>query len=160
MSTYNGPGTYYIINEATQTAVDLYLGGSAAGTAINGWQTSYDNNTHQIWLLADAGRGQVLILNQGTGTFVTAPQNLQPGGANPTPNTLASVVGDPGAPNDLYKRWIVQPQSNGNVAFLSVAYPGKVLDLDNSGTANGTPVFAWGDHQGNNQRWKLVPYFG
>jgi hypothetical protein len=37
MSTYHGPGTYYIINEATGTAVDLYLGGSAAGTAINGW---------------------------------------------------------------------------------------------------------------------------
>ena len=42
---------------------------------IDNRQTSYDNNTHQIWLIADAGRGQVLILNQGTGTFVTAPQS-------------------------------------------------------------------------------------
>jgi hypothetical protein len=42
---------------------------------IDNRQTSYDNNTHQIWLIADAGRGQVLILNQGTGTFITAPQS-------------------------------------------------------------------------------------
>jgi len=42
---------------------------------IENRQAGYDNNTHQIWLIADAGRGQVLILNQGTGTFVTAPQS-------------------------------------------------------------------------------------
>jgi hypothetical protein len=54
----------------------------------------------------------------------------------------------------------VQPQSDGNVAFASGAYPTKVLDLDGGGKANGTPVLAWGDHQGSNQRWQLVPYFG
>lgn len=42
---------------------------------IDNRQAGYDNNTQQIWLIVDAGRGQVLILNQGTGTFVTAPHS-------------------------------------------------------------------------------------
>jgi hypothetical protein len=41
---------------------------------IDNREAGFDSNTHQIWLIADAGRGQVLILNQGTGTFVTSPQ--------------------------------------------------------------------------------------
>lgn len=34
---YTGPGVYTITNNATGTNVDLYNGGTAAGTAITGW---------------------------------------------------------------------------------------------------------------------------
>jgi hypothetical protein len=43
--------------------------------------------------------------------------------------------------------------------FGSVAYPEKVLDLDGSGTASGTPILAWGNLKGKNQRWTLVPFY-
>jgi len=43
--------------------------------------------------------------------------------------------------------------------FASVAYPGKVLDLDNAEAADGTPILVWSNDQTKNQRWNLVPYF-
>jgi hypothetical protein len=41
----------------------------------------------------------------------------------------------------------------------SVAYPGKVLDLNNSGAENGTPILCWGKNGsdgGQNQKWSFV----
>ncbi|KIP12205.1 carbohydrate-binding module family 13 protein [Phlebiopsis gigantea 11061_1 CR5-6] len=41
---------YVIRNNASNTYVDLYLGGSANGTAINGWAGGPPfTNTHQLW---------------------------------------------------------------------------------------------------------------
>jgi hypothetical protein len=87
------PGTYYIQNVKTGTVIDLLDGGAAKGTPVNGWYTSTfhpflpdltrmkknrassldGTNKHQIWTIADVGHGTVVIINVGTGTYLTAP---------------------------------------------------------------------------------------
>ena len=88
-------GLYMLVNGKTKTVADLYNGGSSSGTAINGWYVRYigvilfygsrlilhhrsssyqKGNPHQEWQIADVGCGQVIIINNGTGTLISANQ--------------------------------------------------------------------------------------
>ncbi|KAH7014616.1 ricin B lectin domain-containing protein [Microdochium trichocladiopsis] len=65
---------YFLINQATGTALDLYNGGQENGTQITGWANgpASKTNPHQLWRLvtADANSDVVMIQNIGTGTYV------------------------------------------------------------------------------------------
>jgi hypothetical protein len=102
MSSYHGPGTYYIVNSKANTSVDLLDGNPKPGVQINGWyvhpsylpsqatlylsmtpltpnrRESVDGNPHQIWLIADRGLGEVIILNYNTGSYIAAPAGMIP----------------------------------------------------------------------------------
>ncbi|KAH8672874.1 ricin B lectin domain-containing protein [Tricladium varicosporioides] len=156
------PGIYAIVNAASNTAIDLYLGNANANTQINGWMHFLDNgkegeSINQKWLIAAVGNGFSVIMNIGTGTYISAPKGLAPG-LNPTQGDLARVLGNPGLPNDNYNMWQIKIFGDGTVAISSKVYPTKFLDLANSNAKDGTPVLLWEDNNGGrNQRWKLLP---
>ncbi|KAL3425296.1 hypothetical protein PVAG01_02087 [Phlyctema vagabunda] len=150
-------GNWYIQNVRTDTVIDLFNGNSADGTEVNGWATSLDGtNQHQIWTVADVGNGAVVIINVGTGTYISAPPGLE-SSSNPSPSTVARVAGRLGTPIDKYLRWRIEPQSSGSIIFVSEAYPSKILDLTASNPQNRTPVIVWSKTITDNQRWKLQP---
>ncbi|KAJ1325522.1 RICIN domain-containing protein [Microdochium nivale] len=66
--------TWFLINQATGTALDLLDGGQENGTEIVGWTNgaASKTNPHQLWRLitADTNFDVVAIQNVGTNTFV------------------------------------------------------------------------------------------
>jgi len=100
--------------------------------------------------------GAIIILNNQTNSYITAPNNLTTG-ENPSSATDASVYGGvPGSPTDPYMLWVMATNSDNSISFSSKAYPNKVLDLAGGSTTNGAPVILWEKDGGPNQEWRLV----
>jgi len=156
------PGTYRIVNVATYNALDLYLGGTTNGTEIECWQWSgavyspLSENPHQAWLISSVGNNLITIYNSASQSYLTAPAGLVSG---PGSGGGATYGGVPGNPSDPHTQFTIIQNSDNSIRFQSNAYPMKLLDLDDSGTANGTPVLVWemnGETGSDNQHWILT----
>ncbi|ERF74499.1 hypothetical protein EPUS_03937 [Endocarpon pusillum Z07020] len=132
-SGWHGPGFYGLRSRATGTVIDLYLGGAADGTPIVGWN-SKGWNDHQTWLVAQVDNNEYVILNNGTGTAISA--NEAPNGV--TSKKFCQLDGS--------IRWIGTIETVNGVdyaTFESVEYPGNVLDLQGNGAENKVPIITY-----------------
>ncbi|KAE9372629.1 carbohydrate-binding module family 13 protein [Stipitochalara longipes BDJ] len=155
------PGTYRIINVATNTAIDLLNGGTSNDTEVECWVwtpgASESSQPHQSWLLSSVSNNVFTIYNSASQSYITAPLGLD----SPLVYGGPTYGAVPGNPSDPHAQFTILENSDNSISFQSVAYPTKVLDLDNSGSANGTPVLVWNIDSttpASNQRWILVPY--
>ena len=59
-------------------------------------------------------------------------------------------------PNNANQRWRLTRQSDGSYEVALASNAAKVVDANQSSTANGTKVQLWDDNNSNAQRWVLV----
>ncbi|KAE8332756.1 ricin B lectin domain-containing protein [Aspergillus sergii] len=139
-------GLYIIRNVATDTVVDLTGAHRQDGTPAVGWH--YHDAKHQKWQIASAGHNQFFILNDATGTYLTA--DAQPtGGVVLTTGSLVS-------PTNKRARWTIESAETKHAYTIrSVADPTHVLDLSFSDSKNGTPILIYSDYGTKNQQWIL-----
>ncbi|KAL8987880.1 MAG: hypothetical protein Q9169_008636 [Polycauliona sp. 2 TL-2023] len=150
---YQGPGVYTLTNAFSGLRADLYLGNTAPGTSINGWGSSGPYyNAHQYWQITDVGQGQVIIINNGTGTLFSSGTGGLP----------SSCTGQNYPPWRKEARWVIIDDNGGGetglVGFGSVASPGGVMDVMNAGQpfGLGTPVQVAAKQEGSrSQLWGL-----
>ncbi|PMD38002.1 carbohydrate-binding module family 13 protein [Hyaloscypha variabilis F] len=152
------PGTYRIINIASNTAIDLLNGGTTNDTEIECWQWNPSeapaDNTHQSWQIEGIKSGFVAIVNTQTSSYITAPDNLT-AGENPTTGNAQVYGGVPGSPTDPHVLWSILQNSDNSISFSSQAYPTKVLDLAAGSTTNGALIILWEKNGGANQEWSI-----
>ncbi|KAL8789551.1 MAG: hypothetical protein Q9195_006778 [Heterodermia aff. obscurata] len=152
-SGYQGPGVYTFSNAKNNLRADLLNGNPAPGTSINMWGSSGPYyNAHQYWQIADVGQGQVIIINNGTGTLFSAGSGVSDGQAT-------NCTGQAYPPWRAEARWTVDNQGSatGPVLFHSVAYPSNVMDILNVDQPFGTntPVQAAAKSGAQSQEWVL-----
>ncbi|CZR69743.1 uncharacterized protein PAC_19643 [Phialocephala subalpina] len=123
------PGTYRIINIATNTAVDLLFGGTTNGTRIDGWSwnpaSSPTQYVHQSWQMASVDNGAVIMYNTQTKSYITAPSNLTAGTNPPNTDDAGLYGGVPGDPSDAHTQWVIVPNSDNSIRYSPLSYSSK-----------------------------------
>ncbi|KAG8931814.1 hypothetical protein FRC03_011340 [Tulasnella sp. 419] len=132
------PGTYYIRNVHTGTALDLAGGASTDGTKVIGYSAGSGNN--QKWTLEPGSRGYRLK-NAQSGTYAGFQSH-----ESPTDGVL--LTGNRNAPE-----WDVKQADQGYQFFI----PGTnyVLDLASGDRSDGAKICLWTNKGENNQKWNL-----
>ena len=109
-------------------------------------------NEHQYWQIADVGQGQVVVINNGTGTLFSAGTGAADGQAS-------NCTGQAYPPWKPEARWIIDTQGSatGPVVFKSVAYPSNAMDVLNIDQPFGlnTPIQAAPKSGTQAQQWAL-----
>ena len=136
-------GYYRLVNQASRKALDVADCGTADGTDVRQW--AWLDNTCQQWQVTPTDR-----------RLVPADQPQQRQGARPgrlrhrrrrRTSRLWTWL------NNNCQQWRLQPV--GTVAVVSVQ-SGKVLDVANCSTANGTDVRAWTWGNAACQKWTFA----
>ncbi|GAB1202598.1 hypothetical protein APSETT445_001217 [Aspergillus pseudonomiae] len=122
-------GLYVIRNVATDTVVDLSGAHRQDGTPAVGWH--FHDAKHQKWQIASAGHNQFFILNDATGTYLTAAnpsQVLDLSESDSKNGTPILVYSEHGAKN---QQWFLEQ--------LDAAPPPGVIKNTPVGGKGGTP---------------------
>ncbi|MEJ3745819.1 ricin-type beta-trefoil lectin domain protein [Actinomycetes bacterium KLBMP 9797] len=127
--TSNPPTTFRLRGEASARCLDVNLGSSANGTQMLIW----DCHTGANQQFTQSGQALQVL-----GKCLEAPTNA-------TAGARVQIWDCHGGAN---QQWTL----NGN-GTISNAQNGLCLDVNNNGTANGTPAILWSCHTGANQRW-------
>ncbi|MEV4754418.1 ricin-type beta-trefoil lectin domain protein [Micromonospora sp. NPDC049559] len=128
--TTNPPATFRLRSESSGRCLDVENNGTANGTAMLVW----DCHTGANQQFTQSGQALQVL-----GKCLDIPTNAAAG-------TRAQLWDCNGGTN---QQWTF----NGNGTVSNVRLPGLCLDVDDNGTANGTPVIVWTCHTAANQRW-------
>ncbi|RAK71348.1 uncharacterized protein BO72DRAFT_392194, partial [Aspergillus fijiensis CBS 313.89] len=105
MSDFIGSNKYTITPRHTDKKLDLYQGSKNDGTTLQIYEAQ-PGNPNQEFVFADVGNDEYLILNLGSGTYMTANSE-----------TDAPVTGNLLPPVDQRVRWKVVPVRGGSGAY-------------------------------------------
>jgi len=142
-SSYRGavnPGTYFIRNVHTGTALDLAGGASADGTRVIGYAVGSGSN--QQWILQGGFQGYT-IKNEQSNTYASYQKHEMP----------ADGILLTGNNNPV--EWDVKQADQGYQIFL--AGTNLVLDLASGDASDGAKICLWTNNGGNNQKWNFTP---
>lgn len=141
ISDYRGavqPGTYFIRNVHTGTALDLAGGAANDGTRVIGYSAGSGNN--QKWTLEPGLKGYRLK-NAQSGTYCGYQRH-----ESPTDGVLLTG-------NNNSVEWDVRQADQGYQLFL--AGTNYVLDLASGDASDGAKICLWTNKGGNNQKWNF-----
>ncbi|OUB36504.1 hypothetical protein BK740_31865 [Bacillus thuringiensis serovar argentinensis] len=134
------PGTYQIISALNNSSV-VDMDPTSKNVQLYG----NGNANNQKWeLVFDPSQGAYQVENLANTSLVLTWQVMQGLNVNAAPN-----LGNP----EQY--WIIEDAGNGYVYLRNKKDRNKVLDVDHSGTANGTNIQVWDYNGSNAQKFKL-----
>jgi hypothetical protein len=150
------PGTYFIKGVQSKKYLDLEGNNRTAGTPINIY--TQNETQAQEWELKATGTSKEWYIINKTGRVYATASNKLIQSQNNSANRLESRLfarPETDSLNDNYSRWFLDRQADGSLIIKSVHYPGKILIVNDSGSADFTPVLAWNQTTGANQFWTL-----
>jgi hypothetical protein len=107
---------------------------------------TYHGGPNQNYYIKEEGKDTYLIISNAKGFTVKIPENA-------TENSSMEVGPILG---EAKEKWVLNPVGQGCYSIAS-AVSGKVLDLFNERSSDGTPVIQWKPTGRKNQLWKIIP---
>ncbi|KAJ5954402.1 ricin B lectin domain-containing protein [Penicillium viridicatum] len=121
MSDFIGPNVYTVVTRLVDKRLDLDGGKKEDGTRLQLFKP-YDNTQYgpnQRFVFAHVGNDEYLIINDRSGTYLTASDDN------------SQITGNVISPLEKRVRWKIEPvkDRSGSYFIYSVAFPKKVVDI-------------------------------